>query len=120
MFDRGYGILFHGERSTMFVDRNECRLISERGSTLASWQMKSTGGGNFEHWANFLDCMRTRQKPASDIEKCQRSTTACLLGNVALRSRQRVDFDAERWTVAQAEAKKFVARDYRTPWKLTV
>jgi predicted dehydrogenase len=120
MFDRGYGILFHGERATMFVDRREVRLISEKGSTLTSWKMNSTGGGNSEHWANFLDCTRTRQRPASDIEKCQRSTTACLLGNVALRSRQRVDFDAQTWTVAHPEAKKFMARDYRAPWKLSV
>jgi predicted dehydrogenase len=120
MFERGYGILFHGERATMFVDRRECRLISEKGSTLTSWKMDYTSSGNSEHWANFLDCMRTRQKPISDIEKCQRSTTACLLGNIALRSRQRVDFDAERWTVAQPEARKYVARDYRTPWKLSV
>ena len=120
MFERGYGILFHGERATLFVDRRECRLISEKGSTLTSWKMDYTSSGNSEHWANFLDCMRTRQKPISDIEKCQRSTTACLLGNIALRSRQRVDFDAERWTVAQPEARKYVARDYRTPWKLSV
>src|SRR5580704_17092427 len=43
MFDRGYGILFHGERATLFVDRSECRLISEKGSTLMNWEMKSSG-----------------------------------------------------------------------------
>lgn len=120
MFGRGYGILFHGERATLFVDRSQCRLLSENGSTLMSWEMNSTSGGNFEHWANFLDCMRTRQHPVSDIEKCRRSTTTCHLGNIALRSRQRVDFDAERWTVAQPEAKKYFAREYRAPWKLVV
>ena len=120
MFDRGYGILFHADRGTLFVDRREVRLISEKGSTLMSWKMDYTSGGNFEHWANFLDCMRTRQRPASDIEKCRRSTTACHLGNIALRSRQRVDFDAERWTIAQTEAAKYASREYRSPWKLEV
>ncbi len=120
MFERDYGILFHGERATMFVDRRECRIIPEPGSTLTAWQMPYTTSGNFEHWANFLDCVHTRQRPISDIEKCQRSTTACLLGNVALRTRQRVDFDPQHWTVAQPEAKKYLSRDYRAPWKLTV
>ncbi|HTS76250.1 MAG TPA: Gfo/Idh/MocA family oxidoreductase [Bryobacteraceae bacterium] len=120
MFDRGYGILFHGERGTLFVDRRECRLVSEPGSTLMNWKLDYTSGGNVEHWANFLDCMRTRQKPASDIEICRRSTTTCHLGNIALRSRERVDFDAERWTVAQPEAKKYFEREYRAPWKLAV
>ena len=120
MFDRDYGILFHGERATMFVDRRETRIVPEKGSTLTSWQMPSTTGGNFEHWTNFLDCVRTRQRPVSDIEKCQRSTTTCLLGNIALRTKQRVDLDTRTWTVAQPDARKFVSREYRAPWKLAV
>jgi predicted dehydrogenase len=120
MFDRGYGILFHGERATLFVDRSECRLISEKGSTLMNWEMKSSGGGNLEHWANFLECVRTRQRPVSDIDKCRRSTATCLLGNIALRSGQRVDLDSKNWTVAQPGAGKYLSREYRGPWKLAV
>ena len=120
MFDRGYGILFHGDRATLFVDRTECRLISEKGSTLMNWEMKSTSGGNLEHWANFLDCVRTRQRPVSDIDKCRRSTSTCLLGNIALRSGQRVDLDSKSWTVTQPDARKYLSREYRGPWKLAV
>jgi hypothetical protein len=47
-------------------------------------------------------------------------TEAVLLGNVALRSKLRVDFDAAKWTVAQSEAKKYLSREYRKPWKLVV
>lgn len=120
MFEKGGGILFHGDRGTMFVDRSEYRVIPEKGSSLEVSEMKSTGGGNREHWANFLDCVRTRQQPTSDIEKCQHSTTTCLLGNVALRSNLRLDFDPQKWTVAQPEAKKYLSREYRKPWKLVV
>ena len=120
MFQKGGGILFHGTKGTMFVDRSEYHVVPERGSDLKEETVKSTGGGNREHWANFLKCMRTREKPTSDIELCQRSTTTCLLGNVALRSKLRVDFDPQKWTVAQAEAKKYMGREYRKPWKLVV
>ena len=120
MFEKGGGILFHGDRGTMFVDRSEYRVIPEKGSTLEASEMKSTGGGNREHWANFLECVRTRQQPTSDIEKCQHSTTTCLLGNIALRSKLRVDFDPQKWTVAQPEARKYLSREYRKPWKLVV
>jgi predicted dehydrogenase len=120
MFDRDYGILFHGDRATLFVDRRECRVISERGSTLMNWEMKNTSGGNLEHWANFLDCVRSRQRPISDIDKCRRSTSTCLLGNIALRSKQRVDLDSKTWTVSQPEAKQYLSREYRAPWKLAV
>lgn len=120
MFEKSGGILFHGERGTMFLDRREYRVIPEKGSDLEASGMKSTSGGNREHWANFLECVRTRQQPTSDIEKCQHSTTTCLLGNIALRSKLRLDFDAQKWTVAQGEAKKYLSREYRKPWKLVV
>ena len=64
--------------------------------------------------------MTTREKPTSDIEKCFRSTSTCLLGNVALRSKVRVDWDVASLTVKQSEAKPFLKREYRKPWKLTV
>lgn len=120
MFNKGGGILFHGTEGTMFVDRREFTIVPERGSKLTEETVKATGGGNREHWANFLECMRTREKPTSDVETCQRSTTTCLLGNVALRSRLHLDFDPQKWTVAQAEARKYLTREYRKPWKLVV
>ncbi|MBZ5601169.1 MAG: Gfo/Idh/MocA family oxidoreductase [Acidobacteriia bacterium] len=120
MFSHDYGILFHGSEATLFVDRGGLRLIPENGARVTAWEMRSVNYGNAEHWSNFLDCVRTRKRPVSDIETCQRSTAACLLGNIALRSRCRVDFDAKTWTVAQPEAKKYFSREARSPWKLTV
>jgi len=120
MFGESGGILFHGTKGTMFLDRSGYRIVPEKGSTLEASEMKSISGGNREHWANFLDCVKTRERPTSDIEKCQHSTTTCLLGNVALRSKLRLDFDAQKWTVAQADAKKYLSREYRKPWKLVV
>jgi hypothetical protein len=89
-------------------------------AAMAEAEGKSTDSGNANHWANFLECVRTRQKPMSDIETCQRSTTTCLLGNVAYRSQLRLDWDAQKWTTEQAEARKFLTREYRKPWKLVV
>lgn len=72
------------------------------------------------HWANFLECMRTRQKPVGDIEYVTRSTVTALLGNVALRSKLRVDYDPKNWTSPQKEARALMAYKYRAPWKLEV
>jgi len=120
MFDKSGGILFNGSKGTMYLDRGGYKIVPEKGSALEASEMKSTSGGNREHWANFLDCVKTREKPTSDIEKCQHSTTTCLLGNVALRSKLRLDFDAQKWTVNEPEAKKYLSREYRNPWKLVV
>lgn len=120
MFEKSGGILFHGEKGTLFVDREEYRVVPGTDSELQPSGMKSARGTITQHWANFLECIRTREKPASDIEKCQRSTTTCLLGNIALRSKLRVDFHPKEWTLAQPEARQYFSRTYRKPWKLVV
>jgi hypothetical protein len=75
---------------------------------------------NDSHWANFLDCVKTRQRPTSDIEICQRSSTACILANVSLRSGVRVDWDEKAWTAKQPEAKRLLAIPPRKEWTIRV
>jgi hypothetical protein len=72
------------------------------------------------HWANFLDCVKTRQLPNSDIETCFRSSAACLLGNLAYRNRSRVDWDDQRKTIVQPDLQRQLRYEYRAPWKLEV
>jgi len=117
---KGYGILFHGNKGTLFVDRSGYQLFPEKGSALTELEVKSSNNANDSHWKNFLECIRTRQRPISYIEVCQRSTTACLLGNVALRSKLRLDWDSKRWTTQQAEARRLLAKEDRKPWRIVV
>src|SRR5690606_14706287 len=114
-----YCITFHGDKATLFVDHSQYELHSEA-KGVSPVIVKGTGSQNADHWANFLDCVKTREKPAADIEICQRSTTTCLLANVSLRSGMRVDWDESNWTVKQEEARKFLSREDRAPWKLVV
>jgi predicted dehydrogenase len=116
----GGGILFQGSKATLYVDRSRYTMIPERNSTVQPEEVKATDSGNARHWANFLDCVKTRNKPNSDIELCHKSTTTCHLGNIALRSKMRVDFDPAREYISQVEARKYMAREYRKPWKLVV
>jgi predicted dehydrogenase len=121
MFQKGGGILFCGTKGTMFLDRGGYQIVPEKGvAGLEAIEVKSTGGGNREHWENFFQCIRSREKPTSDIEKCFRSTSTCLLGNIALRSKLRLDWDAEKLTIAQPEGRKYMSREERKPWKIVV
>jgi predicted dehydrogenase len=70
------------------------------------------------HWANFLECVRTRRKPVGDIECAARSSVTGLLGTVAMRGKIRVDYDPKTWTSPQKEARAWMAYKYRAPWKL--
>jgi predicted dehydrogenase len=118
----GGTIGFFGDRGTVSVSRNALRLIPEKGSGLTpiDEKIEDISHMNRAHWANFLECMRTRQKPVADIEIGHRSTTICQLGNVAYRSRLRLDWDSRTETTSQAEARKYLTREYRSPWKLMV
>jgi predicted dehydrogenase len=120
MFKQGYGILFHGTKGTMFVDRSRYEIFPEKGSDLQPVEVKSSNNANMAHWANFLDCVKTRQRPISDIEIGQRSTATALLGNVSLRSKLRIDWDSKTETTPQSAARKYLHREYRKPWKLEV
>lgn len=114
------GILFQGTNGTMFLDRSRYTLIPEKASSLAVEEVKATDSGNARHWANFLECVRTRARPNSDIEFCHKSSSTCHLSNISLRSRLRVDYDPAREHIAQPDARKYMSREYRKPWKLVL
>ncbi len=120
MFEKSGGILFCGTKATLFVDRGGYKVVPENGGGVEPAEVKSTSSGNLAHWANFIECIKTRQRPTSDIEKCFRSTSTCLLGNIALRSRIHLDWDDQKLTIAQPEARKYMSREERKPWKIAV
>jgi predicted dehydrogenase len=71
------------------------------------------------HVRNFLDCVKNRQKPNSDIEGSHLSTAAAHLGNIALRSGRRIRWDAEKEQVSgDREADQLLRREYRKPWEV--
>src|SRR6195256_4080469 len=108
MFKQGYGILFPGSNGTLFVDRSRYEIFPEKGADLQAVEVKSSNNSNMAHWANFLDCVKTRQRPISDIEIGQRSTATALLGNVSLRSKLRIDWDSKTETTPQSAARKYL------------
>jgi hypothetical protein len=114
------GTTFHGNKGTVYVDRNVLRVTPERNSDLQPFEMKRVADPHPLHWVNFLECVRTRKAPNSEIETCFRSSAACLLGNLSLRLKMRLDWDDARQTIVQPEARKYMEREYRAPWKLEV
>lgn len=114
------GLTFYGTRGTLYVDREQYKVTPEPGSDLPESQMKRVTDPHPLHWTNFLDCLKTRERPNSDIEKCFRSSATCLLGNIAYRSHRLIDWDDRNKTVLQKDAEKYLHREYRSPWKLEV
>jgi predicted dehydrogenase len=129
MYGKDYGIEFHGTDGTLFVDRSGFRLYPEtrerdhkKVDRTASMEMESVNDEHFDHVRNFLDCVKSRERPRSDIEIGHRSTSTCLLGNVAYRSQQRIVWDAaqQQLSAGDEKARQLLSRNYRAPWKLAV
>jgi predicted dehydrogenase len=120
MKNRLMGVSFYGSKGTLYVDRFLYRLTPEPNSGLDAVEVQRGPDPHPLHWTNFLECIRTRQRPASDIETCYRSSVACLLGNISYRAKTRVDWDDAKQTVVQPAARPYMRREYRAPWKLEV
>ena len=120
MFGKSYGTMFHGSKATLFVDRSLYHVYPEKDSGIEEVEVKSSNNSNVAHWANFLDCVKSRQKPNSDIEICYKSTVTCLLANISLRAGKRVGWDEAKNTIVEPDLKKWMRREERAPWKLVV
>jgi predicted dehydrogenase len=69
------------------------------------------------HVRNFLDCIRSRKEPISDLESSHRVATVCHLANISLRLGRRLRWDAVREEIIEdAEASRMLVRAYRAPW----
>jgi predicted dehydrogenase len=69
------------------------------------------------HARNFLDCVKSRERPVSDVESGHRVSTLCHLANLSLRLGRGIRWDAQAETVLDdSEAASWLRRDYRSPW----
>lgn len=74
---------------------------------------------HISHVRNFLDCVKSRQKPFSDVEAGHSSTAAAHLGNIALHTRRKILWDAEKERIiSDPEANRFLSREFRKPWEV--
>jgi GFO/IDH/MocA oxidoreductase family protein len=69
------------------------------------------------HARNFLDCVKSREKPNADVEDAHRVATACHLANISLRLDRKVQWDAEaEEVIGDPAASSALIRPYRKPW----
>jgi len=71
------------------------------------------------HVQNFLDAVRSRQRPNADVEIGYRSISPCHIGTIAYRLGRKVKWDVKAETFpGDAEAQAMMTKRYRAPWKL--
>ena len=127
--DRPHGEAFYGTNGTLFSDRIGFEIFPEMEPTLARGRSpsrfrmqrkeRSAEDATAVHVKNFIDCVRSRNRPAADVEIGHRSTIAAHLGNIAYRTGKQIQWDAAREEiVGQPKASELLGRKARKPWDL--
>ncbi len=71
------------------------------------------------HHRDWIDCIRSRQRPVADVEIGARSVTVCHLGNLAYWHKRKLKWDPQNWTfVGDDEANTWLDYERRDPWQL--
>jgi predicted dehydrogenase len=119
---------FHGTNGTLSVMRDGFRVTPEiwaarrRNTTPAMEALEMKGdpkGSEVAHVRNFLDCVKSRQRPAAEVEDGHQTATVCHLGNIATRLGRSLKWDAEKESfIGDDQANRFLSRPYRRPWTL--
>ncbi len=72
-----------------------------------------------DHVRNFLNAVKTREDPIAPVEIGHRTATVCHLGNIAIRTMRKLQWDPDKEQfVGDDEANGMLARPLRAPWHL--
>jgi predicted dehydrogenase len=124
--DTDNGILFEGTEGRIFVSRGslkgkpvedlEDNPLPEDAITKL-YKGKQPG----DHMRNFMECVKTREQPISDVYTHHRSMTTCHLANIAIRLNRTLNWDAEKeMIVGDTEANAWQAREQRKGYEIKV
>jgi predicted dehydrogenase len=74
--------------------------------------------GDKWHQDNFIECIRTREKPNADVEQGHYSALLCHMANISCRvGNRKLTFDPKAEAFVDApDANKYLKRTYRQPW----
>jgi predicted dehydrogenase len=113
------GSTFTGTKGTLRIDRDHLSsdppaIVKEPLKEKEVHLQKSPG-----HHRNWIDCIRSRQRPVADVEIGARSVAITILGNLAYWNHRPLSWDPVKWDfVDDPEASRWLDRERRDPWQL--
>jgi len=119
---REHGVAFTGTDATLIVDTSGWELFAEpKKRGMIEMQRKAVVDERVRaaHARNFLDCVKSRQAPVENLDLGHHVSAVAHLGNLALRSRSRIEWNGASGQVVNNEAANgLLTQPYRSPWKL--
>ena len=114
---RGAGVMFHGTNATLHCHYNDFQIVEEAGHQieLPEPSLPRSPG----HLSQWIDHIRTREACECPFEYGHRLTSVGHLGNIAIRSGDRIEWDAENEAITNhPSANQWLAREYRKGYEL--
>jgi predicted dehydrogenase len=118
------GILFEGTEGRFFVNRGKIvgKPVEDlTDNPLPEGAIEEVYGGKISenHSENFIEGMKSRKQPISDVWSHNRMLEICHLSNIAMRLGRELNWDpAKREIVGDAEANSFLARESRQGYEI--
>ncbi len=96
----GNGLLFEGTEGRFHVSRGTMKgapVEALKSNPLPEGAIEKVYGGKKPetHMKNFMDCVKSREKPVSDVWSHHRAMTTCHLANIAIRLNKKLEWDAK-------------------------
>jgi hypothetical protein len=115
---QNFGALFVGEDGWIHVGRRGY-LAAHPASILKDRAAQESGRSVPPHHKNWLNCIRTRGRPAADVVSGCGSTIVAHLGCIAHWTGRALEWDPQRHTFPDDdEANRWLFRPMRSPWTL--
>jgi len=134
-FDRPHGEAFYGTNGTLISDRIGYEIYPEMEPPQRRAERENSGakpafraerkvvkGRDTTDLLvkNFLECVKSRQRPIASAEIGHRSTIVPLIGNIAYRTGRKLRWNAEQEAFEgnEPEGTALLGRQHRKPWRL--
>ncbi len=118
------GILFEGTEGRFFVNRGKItgKPVEElKEKPLPEGAIEEIYGGKVSenHTANFIEGMKSRKQPISDVWTHNRMLEICHLSNIAMRLNREIRWDPnKREIIGDAQANSFLSRENRKGFEI--
>jgi predicted dehydrogenase len=113
------GVRFEGDKGWVWVTRGaiDAEPKSLLQETIGPGETKLIVSNN--HKGNFYECVKSRAPTIAPVEVGHRSCSACLLGDIAMRTGRKLQWDpAKELFVNDDAANRMLSRPMRAPWRL--
>jgi predicted dehydrogenase len=116
----GMGATWYGEKGWIHVDRGNVLLASDPkilAEVIGENEIHLYKSDN--HIGNFLECVKSRKETVAPVEIAHRSITVGLLGEIAMTTGQKIQWDPEKQEIiGNPVASRLLTRPYRQPWNV--